>query len=100
MAKTSQEFYNYIAKQLESIGDMRMRAMMGGYMIYHRDLLVGGLYGDTLLLKETPDTSSYHLPQVKPYDTAKRTMYWVKDLDNQEKLKELILATYNGLAEK
>ena len=98
MAKTSQEFYNFVAEQLSSVEDMRMRPMMGGYMIYYKDLLVGGLYGDELLLKETAEVAPLELPRVKPYDTAKRTMYQVENLDDQSYLKQLILTTYEGLA--
>lgn len=97
---TNKNFCDYVLAQLDKLGDIRLRPMMGEYLLYYRDVLVGGLYDERLLLKEVPSTAKYQFEQVIPYTGAKRTMYYVEDLENTDKLYEIILATYNALPKK
>lgn len=94
---TSKEFCDYVLGQLDLLDDIQVRPMMGEYLLYYRDVLVGGIYDERLLLKETPSLAKYCLPQVVPYDSAKRTMFYVEDLEDKDNFKELILATYAEL---
>ena len=94
---TSKDFCNFILEQLSSLGDVTCRPMMGEYLLYHRSVLVGGIYDERVLLKETPSNQSQNLPQVIPYDGAKRTMYFVEDPDDAERLITLIQNAYQDL---
>lgn len=97
---TSKEFCEYVLEQLDLLDDARVRPMMGEYLLYYREVLVGGIYDERLLLKETPSLAEYHLPQVVPYDSAKRTMFYVEDLEDKARLKELIQLTYTEFSSK
>ena len=58
--------------------------------------LIGGIYDDRLLIKIVETNKKYNMKEDIPYDGAK-TMYLVEDVDNQDRLKEIVLNTYKGL---
>lgn len=72
--------------------------MMGEYIIYYRDKIIGGVYDDRFLVK--PVKSAIKLmPNAEyelPYDGAKE-MLLVDELDNKEFLVELFNAMYEEL---
>lgn len=92
---TSKEYKAYIEDQLRGL-DISFKAMMGEYILYYNGVIVGGIYDDRLLVKETKTNESYNMEEQIPYPGAK-PMYAVDDVDNIENLKEIILSTYNGL---
>lgn len=95
---TSNQYRDFIANQLSSLGEITLRPMMGEYLLYYKGVLVGGIYDEKLLIKESPSTAKYQLPQVIPYDTAKRTMYYIEDVKNCAQLPEIILDAYSDLS--
>lgn len=97
---TSKENHERLLESLEHLQDITTRAMMGEYLLYYRGVLIGGIYDNQLLLKETPGTAKYQLERIVPYNGAKRTMYLVSDLENQQKLTKIISTTYEELAKK
>ena len=97
---TSKEFCNYIIEQLSELEGIIARPMMGEFLLYYQGTHFGGIYDGRLLIKETPTNATYDLPRAIPYETAKRTMYHLEDLDDKKKLKEIILATCAGLPQK
>lgn len=70
--------------------------MMGEYLLYQDGILFGGIYDDRLLLKITSENQKYQMPEEIPYENAK-PMYLVEDLDDKEKLKEIVTDTIKGL---
>lgn len=48
------EYLEYILDQLSLPEDVSCRAMMGEYILYYRGRIVGGIYDDRLLVKQTP----------------------------------------------
>lgn len=90
---TSKDFKDYVLGQLDGLEDITCRPMMGEFLLYQDGMLFGGIYDEKLLLKEVDGVRKYNLPQVIPYDGAKRTMYYVEDLDNVDKLAEIVQAT-------
>ena len=75
------------------------KPMMGEYLLYYNGILFGGIYDNRLLIKITESNKKYSMNESIPYDGAK-IMYLADCIDNQEKLKEIILDTYNDLIEK
>ena len=72
--------------------------MMGGYLIYYNNILFGGLYGgDNFFVKIVESNKKYNMKEKTPYDGSKKTMYLVKDIDNKEKLKDIVIDTCKGL---
>lgn len=93
---SSKDFVNFIIEQMRFLGDIKVRPMMGEYLVYYKSKLVGGIYDERLLVKRTETNKPFYLPEEIPYAGAK-PMYMIDDIDNPERIKEIILATYNGL---
>jgi len=70
--------------------------MMGEYLLYCNGTLFGGIYDDRLLIKKTKGNAKYEMEDQIPYENAK-AMCLVEDLDDREKLKEIISTTVNDL---
>ena len=46
---SSKTYLDFILEQLSELQDIRYRTMMGEFIIYYRDKIVGGIYDDRLL---------------------------------------------------
>lgn len=95
---SSKEYLNFILEQLSCLSDITYRKMMGEYILYYKDKIIGGIYDDRFLVKPVnsakkliPD-AGYELP----YEGAKE-MILVDNLDNKEFLKELVETMYEEL---
>ena len=73
--------------------------MMGEYLLYHNGILFGGIYDERLLVKIVESNQKYTMQEAIPYKGAK-PMYFVDDMDNKEKLKEIVLDTCKDLPKK
>lgn len=95
---SSREYLDFILEQLSEVEGISWRAMMGEYLIYCKDKLVGGIYDDRFLLKST-NAAMNLMPEAEmkvPYDGAKE-MLLVDNVENREFLKELFDAMYEEL---
>lgn len=98
---SSKEYLEYILDQLSGLEDISHRKMMGEYIIYYKDKIVGGIYDDRLLVKPVPAAKRL-LPNARfeqPYDGAKE-MLLADDPDNKEILAELFESMLPELPEK
>lgn len=62
---SSKEYLQFILEQLSDLEEISYRAMMGEYIIYYRDRIVGGIYDDRLLVKPTKSAVSYIEKEMK-----------------------------------
>ena len=53
---SSKEYLDFVLDQLSGLDGVSCRPMMGEYILYYRDKIVGGIYDDRLLVK--PDSSA------------------------------------------
>ena len=95
---SSKEYLNFILEQLSGLEGITYRAMMGEYIIYYHDKIVGGIYDDRFLVKHVnsavalmPD-AIYELP----YEGAKE-MLLVDNVDDKVFLTNLFNAVYDEL---
>ena len=95
---SSKEYLNFILEQLSGLEGITYRAMMGEYIIYYRDKIIGGIYDDRFLVKHVnsavalmPD-AIYDLP----YEGAKE-MLLVDNVDDKVFLTNLFNAVYDEL---
>ena len=95
MASTK-EYRDFILEQLSRLGNITCKPMMGEFLLYYNGILFGGIYDDRLLVKIIPTNKDYGLQKDVAYDGAK-PMYLVDCVDDNEKLKEIVVATCNGL---
>ena len=96
MASTK-EYRDFILEQLSEVPDVTCRPMMGEFLLYSAGILFGGIYDDRLLVKIVPENEQYKMSESIPYDGTK-PMYLVDDVDDKEKLAEIVEATVKGLA--
>lgn len=45
---SSKEYVEYVLEQLSDAGEVSSRAMMGEYVVYFLDKVIGGIYDDRL----------------------------------------------------
>ena len=95
---SSREYLEFILEQLSLLDEITYRTMMGEYIIYYRGKIVGGIYDDRFLVKQTKSALAL-MPEAGlelPYEGAKE-MILVEEVDNREFLKELLDAMYPEL---
>ncbi len=100
MASTK-EYLNYIMDQLSELDEIGCRKMMGEYILYYREKVIGGIYDDRLLVKPVPAAVKM-MPDATmelPYDGAKE-MILVDDIDNREFLCKLVESMWEELPER
>lgn len=96
---TTIDYYEYLQEQLEPIGNIRYRKMMGEYCVYYQDKVIGGIYDNRFLIKNTY-ASRLLIPNATlemPYQGAK-PMILVEELSDKEFLKKLMIAVYEELS--
>ena len=93
---STKEYRDLILEQLSKASNITSRPMMGEFLLYSENVLFGGIYDDRLLIKIVPENEQYKMIKEIPYDGAK-PMYLVEDVDNKEKLAEIVINTVKGL---
>lgn len=96
---TRREYMDYIATCFEALGaEVSYRPMMGEYVLYYRDKVVGGVYDNRLLLKPV-DVACELLPEaprLSPYPGA-QALLLVENTDDTALLARLLPAMYPQL---
>ena len=95
---SSKDYLDFILEQLSGLEEITYRQMMGEYILYYRGKVIGGVYDDRFLVKQTKSALAM-MPDADlelPYEGAKE-MLLVDDVENKEFLKELIEAMYGEL---
>ena len=95
---SSREYLDFILEQLSSLEGISHRAMMGEYIIYYRDKVVGGIYDDRFLVKPV-EVALKMMPDAQmeiPYEGAKPLLA-VDNVEDREFLQNLIEAMYDEL---
>lgn len=96
---TTKDYRDFVLEQLNLLDNITCKSMMGEYLLYYNGILFGGIYDDRLLVKIVKSNKKYNMQESIPYGSAK-SMYLVDDIDNQEKLKEIVLDTCKDLSIK
>lgn len=98
---SSKEYLIFILEQMSGLDDITYRAMMGEYILYYRERVIGGIYDDRFFVK--PVRAAVNLmPNAEmevPYEGAKG-MLLVDDVDDREYLVKLFEAMYDELPER
>ncbi len=98
---SDREYLDFVLEQLSELENISSRPMMGEYILYYRDRIIGGVYDDRFLVKLT-EASLTMMPDAEravPYEGAKE-MLTVEDIENREFLAELIRAMYPEVPER
>lgn len=95
---SGKEYLNFILGQLSGLNEISVKPMMGEFLLYYREKLVGGIYDDRLLVKPVRAAIAF-MPQadyVLPYEGAKQ-MLLVDNVDDREYLTGLFEAMFDEL---
>ena len=83
---------------LSNLGDIKIRPMMGEYLLYYKDILFGGIYDNHVLIKKCDGNKKYNMKEKVPYKGA-RAMY-LADIDDLTELEEIIIVTSEEFTKK
>ena len=87
---SNKEYLDFVLEQLSDLDGVTYRAMMGEYIIYYQGKVVGGIYDDRFLVKQTKASKALipEAPLELPYEGAKKM--FLADIDNRDLMNELI----------
>ena len=95
-------FYEYVRECFSSAGDIVIRSMMGGYLVYLNGKLIGDICDNELFLKRTP-TSDRLLADSElryPYEESRTLMHVFDRFEDAELIAELLEGMYAELPER
>ena len=95
------EFNEYVCDCFSEAGDIVIKSMMGGYLVYFKGKLIGDICSDELFLKRTP-TSDKLLADSElryPYEGSKTLMHVFDSFDDKALILELLEGMYAELPE-
>ena len=98
---TTKEFHDYVMECLSRAGEVRTRKMMGEYLVYYRNKLVGDLCDNVLLVKITPGSERL-LPRAErmyPYEGSRTLMLAVEDAEDTALMHTLLETLWAELPE-
>ncbi len=96
------EFNKYVREVFSVAGDIVIRSMMGGYLVYLNGKLIGDIGDNELFLKRTP-TSDKLLANSElryPYEGSKTLMHVFDRFEDTALVLELLDGMYAELQEK
>lgn len=94
---SSKEYAEYLMEQLSiaTNDSVSFAPMMGEYVVYYKDKVIGGIYDDHFLVKPTESAKAL-LPDTEPcipYEGAK-AMLLVEEFDDRQLMNELLQSMY------
>ncbi len=95
------EFNEYVRDSFSDAGEIVIKPMMGGYLVYFKGKLIGDICSDELFLKRTP-TSDKLLADSElryPYEGSKTLMHVFDSFDDKALILELLEGMYAELPE-
>ena len=96
------EFNEFVREIFSAAGDIVIRSMMGGYLIYFNGKLIGDICDNELFLKRTP-TSDRLLADSElryPYEGSKTLMHVFDKFEDANLIVGLLGGMYTELPEK
>ena len=87
---SSKEYLDYVLDQLSGLKTVSYRPMTGEYIIYYQGKIIGGIYDDRFLVKQTESAKRLmpDAPLEMPYEGGS-PMILVEDIDDRDFLEKL-----------
>lgn len=95
-------FNEYVRECFSAAGEVVIRSMMGGYLVYLNGKLIGDICGNELFLKRTA-TSDRLLADSElryPYEGSKTLMHVFDSFEDTDLIAELLEGMYAELPER
>ena len=95
-------FNEFIREVFSAAGDIVIKSMMGGYLVYLNGRLIGDICDNELFLKRTPTTDKLLADSELryPYEGSKTLMYVFDRFEDTDLITELLDGMYAELPEK
>ena len=96
------EFNEYVREVFSAAGDIVIKPMMGGYLVYFNGKLIGDICDNELFLKRTP-TSDRLLADSElryPYEGSKTLLHVFDRFEDAALIPELLDGMYTELPDK
>ena len=93
------EYNEYVREVFSAAGDIVIKSMMGGYLVYLNGKLIGDICDNKLFMKRTP-TSDRLLADSElryPYEGSKTLMHVFDRFEDKELIQELLGGMYTEL---
>ena len=96
------EFIEYVRESFSAVGDIVIKAMMGGYLVYLNGKLIGDICDNELFLKRTPASDRLLADSELryPYEGSKTLMHVFDRFEDMALIAELLEGMYAELPEK
>ena len=85
---TTKEYLDYVLDLLRECSGITYKKMMGEYILYKDEVIIGGIYDNRFLLKKSKQLEKYNFNEEIPYPGAKRML--LVDIEDSFELKNLI----------
>ena len=95
---SSNDYLIYILELLREVDGISYKKMMGEYILYKDNVIVGGIYDNRFLLKKTESILGEGMREQIPYPGAKPML--LVDSEDSDEIKELILKVYQDQRHK
>ena len=98
----SKELAAYVTDQLSGLEGVRSIPMMGGYIFYYREKIIGGIYEPGFLVRDVPAARSA-MPDaelVPAEEGGRPKMLTCTILDDRERLQAMVDAMWPELPER
>ena len=94
---SSNQYLDFVLDLLGELDDVAHRKMMGGYVLYYRGKVIGGIYDDRFLLKVTPASERLlpDAPRAIPYEGAKEMLR--VEIEDRDALCDVVSAMWEEL---
>ena len=94
---SDKEYLDFVLEQLSELDGISSRSKMGEYIIYYKGKVIGGIYDNSFLVKNTKSAAKItpETPLELPYEGAKKML--LADIDNKDLMNSLIPAVYDDL---
>lgn len=96
------EFNEYVREAFSAAGDIVIKSMMGGYLVYLNSKLIGDICDNELFLKRTPASDRLLADSELryPYEGSKTLMHVFDRFEDTDLIAELLEGMYAELPEK
>lgn len=95
---STKEYLDFILEQLSGLEEISHKKMMGEYILYYKEKIIGGIYDNRFLVKPTKSATEL-MPNAThelPYEGAKE-MLLVDNVDSKDFFAKLLNAMYDEL---
>ena len=95
------ELAQYVAEQLSGLEGIRYIPMMGGWIFYYNERIIGGIYGDGFAVKDTKASRKY-MPDSKDvvWENTPKKLLPCTILEDSEKLCAMVEEMFPELPER